>query len=143
MTHHLLHWEGVLKKAGHRVTKQRSVILEAVCAANGHTSFDEIYGRTRLLDRSVDRSTVYRALHLFVELGLIVEAKEISETRYEIRKLRPHHHLVCRACGEEREVSDETIHTLVDHVLDKHRFSVSTDHLVLYGMCETCVVRET
>ena len=82
MTHHLLHWESVLKNAGHRVTKQRAVILDAVCAANGHTSFDDIYARTRLLDRSVDRSTVYRALHLFVELELLVEARIGSETLY-------------------------------------------------------------
>ena len=138
MTHHLLHWEAVLKSAGHRVTKQRGVILDAVCAANGHTSFDDIYARTRLLDRSVDRSTVYRALHLFVELGLVLEARGIGETRYEIRKVKPHHHLVCRQCGKEREVSDQAIQALVARVFEQHRFSVSTDHLVLYGMCEHC-----
>jgi Fe2+ or Zn2+ uptake regulation protein len=142
MTHHLLHWENVLKRAGHRVTRQREVILDAVCAAGGHTSFDDIYARTRRKDRSVDRSTVYRALHLFVELELVVEAKIDNETLYEVRKVKPHHHLVCRECGQEREVSDASIQALVDQVLTTHHFRIATDHLVLYGHCAACVVRD-
>jgi Fur family ferric uptake transcriptional regulator len=120
------------------VTRQREIILDAVCAGNGHTSFDDVYARTRMRDRSVDRSTVYRALHLFVELGLVVEAKTGGETLYEIRKVLPHHHLVCRTCGQEREVSNASIQAMVDEVLQHHRFQVATDHLVLFGLCENC-----
>ena len=139
MTHNLLHWENILKKSGHRVTSQREIVLDAVCAGRGHTSFDDIYARTRKRDRSVDRSTVYRALHLFIDLGLVVEAKTGgAATLYEIRKVRPHHHLVCRECGSEREVSNDTIQAMIDEVLRNHRFSVSTDHLVLFGVCESC-----
>lgn len=138
MTHNLLHWEHLLRKTGHRVTRQREIILDAVCAGDGHTSFDDIYARTRTRDRSVDRSTVYRALHLFVELGLVVEARTGGEALYEIRKPRPHHHLVCRTCGDEREVSNESIQAMIDEVLQEHRFRVATDHLVLFGMCENC-----
>lgn len=138
MTHHLLHWEHLLKKTGHRVTRQRVIILDAVCAAGGHTSFDDIYGRTRDRDRSVDRSTVYRALHLFVEVGLVVEAKTGGETLYEIRKVLPHHHLACRACGMEREVSDASVRAMADEVFQNHRFRVATDHLMLFGLCERC-----
>lgn len=138
MSHHLLHWEHILKTTGHRVTRQREIILDAVCAAGGHTSFDDIYGRTRDRDRSVDRSTVYRALHLFVEVGLVVEAKSGGETLYEIRKVLPHHHLVCRTCGKEREVSDASVQAMADEVFRNHRFRVATDHLMLFGRCANC-----
>lgn len=138
MTHHLLHWECVLMNAGHRVTRQREIVLDAVCAGNGHTSLDDILARTRQRDRAVDRSTVYRALRLFVELGLVVEAKPGGETLYEISKVRPHHHLVCRGCGNEQEVSNDMIQAMVDEIHQEHHFRVATDHLVLFGVCKQC-----
>jgi len=139
MTHNLLHWEHVLKRSGHRVTRQRTIILDAICAAGGHTAFDDIYAAVRDRDRSIDRSTVYRALHLFVDLDLVVEAKTGgSETLYEVRKVRPHHHLICRRCGNERKVNNATIQAMVEEIWRAHRFRVATDHLVLFGVCEEC-----
>lgn len=139
MTHELLGWEKVLKRSGHRVTRQRELIIDAICAGHGHTSFDDIYARTRARDKSVDRSTIYRTVHLLVDLGLVVEAKTGgTETLYEIRKPLPHHHLVCRGCGSEHEVSNDTIQVTVDAVFEEYRFRVSTDHLVLFGVCAAC-----
>lgn len=90
MTHQGLHWEQVLWAAGHRVTQQRALILDAVCAGEGHASLTEVYGRVHRRDRSVDCSTVYRALHLFVELGLVLVADTgDGEICYEIRSRNP------------------------------------------------------
>lgn len=139
MTHHLLAWEKVLKRSGHRVTRQREVIIDAICDGHGHTSFDDIHARTLDRDRSIDRSTIYRTVHLFVELGLVVEARTSgSETLYEVRKPLPHHHLVCRRCGNEKEVTNDTIQATVDAIFEEHHFRVSTDHLVLFGVCAAC-----
>lgn len=139
MSHHLLAWEQVLKRSGHRVTRQREVIIDAICDGHGHTLFDDIHARTLARDTSIDRSTIYRTVRLFVELGLVVEAKTgSSETLYEIRKPRPHHHLVCRSCGSEKEVTNDTIQPTVDAIFETHRFRVSTDHLVLFGVCARC-----
>ncbi len=142
MTHELLGWENVLKRSGHRVTHQRELIIEVICAGHGHTSFDDIVERTRARDTSVDRSTIYRTVHLFVDLGLVVEAKTGgTETLYEIRKPLPHHHLVCRSCGNEREVPNHTIQATIDAVFAEYGFRVSTDHLVLFGVCAACRAR--
>jgi Fur family transcriptional regulator, ferric uptake regulator len=139
MTHESLRWEQTLWDAGHRVTRQRSLILEAVCAAEGHTPLGEIYLRVQKADRSVDRSTVYRALRLFVDLGLVVAADTgDGETYYEIAKPEPHHHLVCRQCGSEREIGDAALHAMFDEIAVRHGFRVETDHLVLFGVCAIC-----
>jgi Fe2+ or Zn2+ uptake regulation protein len=139
VTHNLLHWEAALQRTGHRVTRQRGVILDAVCNQAGHAAFDEIFATVRAHDRRIDRSTVYRALHLFATLGLVVEAKTLGgETRYEVRKPRPHHHLICRQCGEECEVSSDALQTMVEHTYREHHFRIAVDHLLLYGLCETC-----
>jgi Fur family transcriptional regulator, ferric uptake regulator len=139
MSHEQLHWEYVLNRAGHRVTRQRQVVIDAVCAGQGHTTFDDIYARVRRADRAVDRSTVYRALRLFVAVGLVVEAHTPgSETMYEVRRSAPHHHLVCQRCGAEWEISADLLQPLDDAVWSAHRFHVGTEHLVLTGCCEAC-----
>ena len=139
MTHHLLHWEHVLRRAGHRITRQRAVILDAVCAGGGHKAIDEILAAVGRQDPTVDRSTVYRTLRLFVHLGLVIEAQiPGEETRYEIKQLQPHHHLVCQQCGAEREVENDALQAMITEIYQRHRFRVTNDHLLLYGVCGVC-----
>jgi Fur family ferric uptake transcriptional regulator len=140
VSHDRLQWEEVLWAAGHRVTRQRSLILDAVCAGGGHTTLGEVYARVRRRDRSIDRSTIYRALHLFVQVGLVVAADTgKSETFYEIVKPQPHHHLVCRQCDAEQEIGDAALCALAEQVLREYRFRIATDHLVIFGLCERCL----
>lgn len=102
MSHFDIDYVSIIHNAGHRVTPQRLTILDTVCEGDGHTTMGEIYARARLVDQSIDRSTVYRTLKFFLELGLVVSADMgDGETYYEIAK--PHHHLVLfGVCGECR-----------------------------------------
>ena len=139
MTHDQIQWEQKLWAAGHRVTQQRAVILDAVCAAGGHTSLPEIYLRVRKMDPAIDRSTVYRALRLFTDLGIVLMAQTGGdETLYEVAKLEPHHHLICKACGLEQHIDAITLSSLFDKIERQHQFVVETDHLVLFGYCQAC-----
>lgn len=139
MTHNQSNWEEILWDAGYRVTRQRSLILDAVCAGGGHTTLGDVYTRVRKVDRSIDRSTVYRALNLFGELGIVLAADTgKGETLYEVARQQPHHHLVCRACGWEHEIGDEAMRAMTDEVARRHDFAVATDHLVLFGLCAAC-----
>jgi len=140
MTHDILGWENVLRQAGHRVTRQRGIILDAVCTGDGHIALGEVYTRARRQDPSLDRSTVYRALKLFVDVGLVVAADTgDGESYFEIKRPQQHHHLVCRECGNEQEVDDSVIVAMVDQVYRQLGFQVSTDHLVLFGTCARCL----
>ncbi len=139
MTHHEQRWEARLWAAGHRVTRQRSIILDAVCDGDGHTSLAEVYARVRAVDRSIDRSTIYRALNLFVSLGIVLQADTGGdELLYEIPHRTPHHHLVCRTCGGEWEIDDAALVSMQREIARSHGFQVATDHLVLFGTCATC-----
>jgi Fur family ferric uptake transcriptional regulator len=139
MSHHTIAYEKIIRDAGHRVTSQRVLILDAVCEGDGHTTLGEIYARVRQVDSSIDRSTLYRTLKLFVDLGLVVSADvRDGETYYEIAKPHPHHHLVCRQCGKEQEIEHTLFQPMFDAVSRKYRFQVDTDHLVLFGICGDC-----
>ncbi|CAN5650433.1 Fur family transcriptional regulator [soil metagenome] len=139
MTHNELRWEETLWDAGYRVTRQRALVLDAVCAGDGHTAFGEIYLRVKQADPTIDRSTVYRALHLFVNLGVVLPAETGGdETYYEVARPQPHHHLVCRQCGAEWEIDDTALRTMIHEVELRHGFEVATDHIVLFGTCSKC-----
>lgn len=139
MTHQQVRWEDILRRAGYRATRQRGLILDAVCAGRGHTSLGEVYARVQRRDPTLDRSTVYRALKVFVETDLVVAADTgDGETYYEIKRPEPHHHLICRHCGWEQEIDDAVLRAVVDQVEDQHGFKVVTDHLVLFGCCARC-----
>ncbi len=139
MTHHSIDYHEIIRAAGHRVTNQRVLILDAVCEGDGHTTIGQIYARTRVRDRSIDRSTIYRALKLFVELGLVVSADTgAGESVYEIAKPKQHHHLVCRRCGKEQEVGQQAMQAMFEQVEHEYQFQVDTDHLILFGLCSTC-----
>jgi Fe2+ or Zn2+ uptake regulation protein len=139
MSHNTIPWEYVLSAAGHRVTRQRAAILDAVCEGHGHTPIGEIYLRARRHDPHIDRSTVYRTLRLFTELGIVVTADTgDAETYYEVAKPRPHHHLVCRQCGREIEIDHSALTAMFGQIEQQYGFHVVMDHLVLFGLCQEC-----
>lgn len=139
MSHENLHWEELLRQAGYRATRQRGMVLDAICAGAGHTTLAEIFTRASRQDRTLDRSTVYRSLKVFIDAGLVVAADTgDGEMGYEVRRPEPHHHLVCRQCGWEQEIDASVLESMVDRIEEQHGFTVVTDHLVLFGTCAVC-----
>src|SRR5215204_2323682 len=135
MSHLMTEYEQIIRAAGHRVTTQRLRILDTVCDIGEHTSLGEIFARVHRLDPTIDRSTLYRTLKLFVDLGLVVSADTgDGETYYEVAKPHPHHHLVCRQCGQEQEIEHAIMQRMFDQVFQDYGFQADTDHLVLFGV---------
>lgn len=141
MTHDTMDYEDIIRAAGHRVTPQRVLILDAVCQEGGHTTLGEVYARVRRVNPSIDRSTLYRTLKLFLDLGLVVSANTgDGETYYEIAKPHHHHHLICRQCGKEQEIEHALPQSMFDQVFHDYGFKADTDHLVLFGLCAGCLL---
>ncbi|MCX7670535.1 MAG: transcriptional repressor, partial [Anaerolineae bacterium] len=60
-----------LRASGFRLTPQRELVLNVLHEIEGFASAEEIYARVRQLSTAVDISTVYRALDLLQEFGLV------------------------------------------------------------------------
>ena len=143
MSHNRWDYAKLMHERGFRVTPQRQLILDAICAAGGHTTFDEIFARVQDKASAVNRATVYRALGFLCELRLVVAADMGGgHLVYEIAGDTPHHHLVCRACGDEQEVSHKTIKGLFARFEREHAFHVDLDHVALPGLCQACYAAE-
>jgi Fur family ferric uptake transcriptional regulator len=132
-----------MHERGFRVTPQRQLILDAICAAGGHTTFDEVFARVQAKSSAVNRATVYRALDFLCELRLVVAADVGNgHTVYEIAGDQPHHHLVCRACGAMVEISHDAVRTWFAKLERDHGFHVDMDHVALFGLCQACYAAE-
>src|SRR3954454_23070775 len=97
-----------LRAIGQRVTPQRLLILGAFTKPGEHLTAEEVYDRVGPLSPAVNRSTVYRTLELFRDLGLITETDLGSGVRhFQAIDGDRHHHLICRHCGHMLEFEDD------------------------------------
>jgi Fe2+ or Zn2+ uptake regulation protein len=91
--------EGVLRKAGLRVTRPRLAVLEAI-RAQPHLDTKALITAARARIGVVSHQAVYDVLRTLVDSSLVRRIQpEGSDARYEARVGDNHHHLICRDCG--------------------------------------------
>jgi len=139
---HSLAWSEVaalLREHRHRLTPQRRTVVAALAEFEGHVTTSKLIERCLARDPDFVPSTVYRTLDLLEELGVVTHIHD-AEGREEYHPVpgAPHAHLICRGCGETREVSREELGDFVAHMLDEHGFAVDVGHLAVFGRCRGC-----
>lgn len=143
MAHDEIAFMKLMQAKGLRVTEQRLLILDAVCAGAGHTTFGEILLRVKESEPTIDQSTVYRTLDLLCKLGVVAANNAPSGGMvYEIVGQKPHHHLLCSLCGQEYDVPHEQVQPFFEHLQTQYDFVITQKHLILEGVCEVCRKRE-
>jgi Fur family transcriptional regulator, ferric uptake regulator len=126
-----------LRRVGQRATPQRLVILGALQPGE-HLSADEVFARVEPLLPAVNRSTVYRTLELFRDLGLVSMTDLGGGARQFELIDEPHHHLICHRCGHMLVLDDELVAPLRDKIRERYGFTPGIDHLALFGYCAVC-----
>lgn len=71
-----------LTSKGLRVTNQRVAIFDAAYGAEDHYTAEDLLDRSRKIDPSVSRATVYRSLPILVESGLVREVDVGLDNKY-------------------------------------------------------------
>jgi Fur family ferric uptake transcriptional regulator len=128
--------------ARHRTTRQGGAIKEALRAAGGFRSAQDVYATLRAGGDSVGLSTVYRHLQALADDGEVdaIQTPE-GETTYRLcgeAAGSHHHHLVCRVCGRAEEVEGPAIERWASAVAAEHGYT-DVDHTVeLFGTCAAC-----
>ncbi|MFN8664937.1 MAG: Fur family transcriptional regulator [Thermomicrobiales bacterium] len=126
-----------LRRAGQRVTPQRLVILGALLPGT-HLAADDVFAQVEGQLPGVNRSTVYRTLELFSELGLVsVTDLGGGARQYELLD-QAHHHLICHRCGGEIEMEDALVAPMREAIRARYGFAPQVDHLALFGLCAEC-----
>ncbi|MFQ6058264.1 MAG: Fur family transcriptional regulator [Anaerolineae bacterium] len=127
-----------LKKVGYRLTPQRLMILSAIHESQGHISAEEIYKKVRQEYPYLDISTVYRTLDLLKELDLVTRTDLGSGCALYEMSREPHHHLVCRQCGQTYVLDPRFLEPLQATLLQEYGFAAHMEHLAIFGLCAQC-----
>jgi Fur family ferric uptake transcriptional regulator len=128
-----------LRAAGQRVTPQRLLILGAFSDPVEHLSAEAVFDRLGPISPAINRSTVYRTLETFRDLGLISETDLGGGVReYQLLDHDRHHHLICRGCRQMIELDDSLVEPLRSEIGKRYGFVATIDHLALFGLCAYC-----
>ena len=122
------------------VTTQREQVAEALFAAGGHLSVEDVEQQLRGRDLHVGKATIYRTLDLLSQSGMIVQ-RDFGEgfRRYERVPGHPHHeHLICLRCGTVVEFQNNRLERLKTLIADEYGFQHSHHRLEIYGVCREC-----
>ncbi len=138
MSHNTIDYVQQIRERGYRMTPQRQIVLDTVCAHGGHATASEIYESVNSQQPAINRATVYRILDFFGEMQLVAKADIGGHTVFEVVGDSPHHHLVCRQCGHVTSLEDHHFDDLAVHLLEEHGFEADLSHLAITGLCAEC-----
>jgi len=132
----------VCRKAGIKVTLQRTEVYRELAATEEHPDAETVYRRVQKRIPTISLDTVYRTLSLLENLKLISRVLVTSErTRFDAN-VSPHHHFICSECGLVRDFSS----TECDQVKIPPEVAawgtVTSLHVEVRAICSDCRGRE-
>jgi Fe2+ or Zn2+ uptake regulation protein len=132
-------WTTALDDAGYFVTEPRRAVAEMVADRDSHFTANDLVGEAKRARLGVGRATVFRALELFEQLGL-VERLDLPNGEHAYVVCRPahHHHVVCTGCGRSAEVGDLGVDSIAVEVETQTGFALDSHRIELYGLCPEC-----
>jgi Fe2+ or Zn2+ uptake regulation protein len=127
-----------LGQEGRRITEGRRAVVEALVAAPGHVSADDLADSVRRSARGVHRATVYRTLEALEHAGL-VEHVHLGHGRSVYHLVDDlHQHLVCEVCGAVEEAPDGLLNDVAARLRDERGFVMRPYHFAVLGRCARC-----
>ncbi len=134
-----------IRERGERVTIQRRLIVEALCAAHDHASISDLqhWIDVQHPDSPLPDPTIYRILQWLKDLELVSQT-DMGSTGivYELLSKRHHHHLICLNCGRTTEIDDTYVTPLRQALAADFNFQARIDHMAIYGLCSVCAAQK-
>jgi Fur family ferric uptake transcriptional regulator len=133
-----------LERRGLKLTAERQALFDELFARHEHFEADELLVRLRDKHKKISRATIYRALDLLVDSGIVGRVR-IGESGYRYERLRAgehHDHLICNECGRVMEFFEPRIESLQDEVCERYGFLALSHSHQMRGLCRQCRPRE-
>ena len=134
-----------LSERGYKMTPQRKEILKIFVEHSDwhHMSAEDVYNILRENESEIGLATVYRALDLLSELGILVHV-DFGDgcARYELNttdpKLHHHHHLICLNCKKVIEFEEDLLDDLEETIAEESDFQIINHEVKFFGYCKDC-----
>src|SRR3954470_8616283 len=129
-----------LRERGLRVTSQRVVLLEALHGLGRHATAEELARSAGERLPGLALPTVYAALELFEDLGLVRRVQAGGAVLFD-PVADGHAHLTCRRCGAVVDVDAAVDTGAAMRAARRAGARVDAGEVVLRGLCATCAAR--
>ena len=128
-----------LDTSGHRLTEPRRAVAELVDRRSGHFTAADLVADAHAERPGIGRATVFRALELFQELGVIERIDLPSgEHAYVVCEPEHHHHVICSNCGRSADIDDRGIKALNKKIAKRTGYRIDQHRVELFGLCPAC-----
>lgn len=126
-------FEHALRRAGVRITRQRSALLRVLAGAGDHPDATELHRRAMAQGAGVSLATVYRTLSELEAQGVILKLElEGGPARYEPADGMHHDHMIDIETGEVVEFVNERIERLQAEIAAELGYDIVRHRLELY-----------
>jgi Fur family peroxide stress response transcriptional regulator len=132
------HFRDVCRRAGMKLTHQRTEIFREVARTTDHPDAQTIFERVRMRVPAMSLDTVYRNLWLLSDLGLIATLGPPRERARFDANVTSHHHFVCTRCGMTSDFYSQEFDELRPPPEVESMGSVDATHVELRGLCLRC-----
>jgi Fur family ferric uptake transcriptional regulator len=129
-----------IRQRGLRRTPEREQVLQEIFEIHGHFDVDGLYLQLRQKGVKVSKASIYRALPLFIDCGLVREV-DFADGHWHYEHIYGHGlhaHLRCLGCGEILEFEDPALKTLEDRLARQYGYEIKGHHLQVQGFCTSC-----
>jgi len=120
---------------GLKMTDQRRVIVRVLSESEDHPDVEEVYRRASERDSAISLATVYRAMKMFEDAG-VVERLDVGDGRahYEEARDEAHHHLIDVETGRVVEFADAEVDALLIRIANELGYTLVGRRLALFGV---------
>jgi Fur family transcriptional regulator, ferric uptake regulator len=136
---------GLVRRAGHSRGAARDTLIELFAGQDCASSVSEVEELLEMRQRPVGRASIYRALEVLSDLGLLVRVDvghgtARYERAYDHDEEHHHHHLICDTCGLLIPFDDEHLELVIDGLSERLGFETKGHEVTLRGTCEECLL---
>jgi Fur family ferric uptake transcriptional regulator len=127
-----------LREQGLRLSTARRLVLEALFAAEGPVSAQQL-----ARELAVDTTSVYRNLELLEDFGVVRHVHLAHGAGlYLLADRQEQEYLYCERCSTVTAVAIEDLDPVRDLIKDQFGFNARFTHFAIVGLCERCAARK-
>lgn len=132
-----------LKAQGLRVSAARRLLVEALFAAGGPVTAEQIAAGSGGRVPQSDVGSVYRNLELLERVGLVRHSHlGHGPAVYALAGRLAPAYLICERCGARRAMSDRELEPLRRSIRNRFGYQARFRHFPITGLCESCAKRQ-
>ncbi|WP_346884949.1 Fur family transcriptional regulator [Clostridium sp. UBA4395] len=143
MNNDLIPIKKLLRKNGYKFTLGKRIILEVILKSDIHLNAKEIYEKIK--EKNIGLATIYRALKVFNELGIVKEINVNGINYYEMKIFsgKPLHiHFKCYKCNSIIDIDSQNLNfdylKLNKRIEEESNVEIYDSDIMFIGLCSKC-----